>query len=117
MSETLLILAMAIGFGFYTDINKPKQYELDLENGKSEQIIVDKKSEYACPRYCAIDHYHIAQMCDEDCSHSHGDNRVHTLSKSNQQIEFNGQIVLAMERVSKIKVLPGGKANQSYKKK
>lgn len=117
MSETLIILAMAVGFGFYTDFNHPKQYALNLENGITEQVIIQQKGKYACPRYCATDHYHIARMCERGCTHDHTDYRLHRTNNSKEQMVFNGQIVLAMERVSYAKDKMRKKINQAHQSK
>ena len=99
MSETLIILITAISIGLFQDARKPKQYALELENGKSEHILIENNGKYACPTYCATDHLHTAMMCSDNCNADEGAYQIHTSTQPNLGISFNGQTVLAMERV------------------
>ena len=99
MSETLILLTAAISIGLFHDAKKPKQYALELANGNSEHILVEDNGKYACPTYCAIDHLHTAKMCTDDCEVDNGAYQIHTSNQPNLSISFNGQTVLAMERV------------------
>ena len=99
MSETILIALIACSVGFYNDANKPKQYSLELTGGKSENILIESNGKYACPTYCATEHLHTALMCKPGCNHNHDAYQVHTTLIPKKKISFNGQTVLAMERV------------------
>jgi len=99
MSETILIALVAFSVGFYNDANKPKQYSLELASGKSENILIESNGKYACPTYCAAEHLHTALMCEGECHHLHDAYQVHTSFLPQKKISFNGQTVLAMERV------------------
>ena len=106
MSETFIIALIACSVGFFNDANKPKQYSLELASGKSENILIESNGEYACPTYCATEHLHTALMCKPECNHNHHAYQVHTSLLPKKTISFNGETVLAMERVqtSKSKV-------------
>ena len=106
MSETILIALIACSVGFFNDANKPKQYSLELDSGRSENILIEANGKYACPTYCATQHLHTALMCKGECNHDHDSYQVHTSLLPMKKISFNGQTVLAMERVqtSKLKV-------------
>ena len=106
MSETIIIALIACSVGFFNDANKPKQYSLQLASGKSENILIESNGKYACPTYCSTEHLHTALMCKGECNHDHHAYQVHTSLLPQKKISFNGEIVLAMERVetSKSKV-------------
>ena len=99
MSETILIALVAFSVGFLNDANKPKQYSLELPQGRSENILIEANGKYACPTYCATEHLHTALMCKAECNHEHDAYQVHTSLLPKKKISFNGEIVLAMERV------------------
>ena len=99
MSETIIIVLIAFSAGFISDANKPKQYSLELADGKSENILIESNGKYACPTYCATEHLHTALMCKPECNHNHDAYQVHTSLLPQKQISLNGQTVLAMERV------------------
>jgi len=106
MSETILIALIFWCVEIINDANKPKQYLLELAGGRSENILIEKNGIYACPTYCATEHLHTAFMCKLECNHDHDAYRLHTSFLPQKKISFNGEIVLAMERVqtSKSKV-------------
>ena len=60
MSETLLLILLSVGMGFYHDANKPTEYALSMEDGSKTHIILQKNSQYACPLHCGVDHVHHA---------------------------------------------------------
>ena len=104
MSETILIALIACSIGFFYDANKPKQYSLELASGKSENILIEANGKYACPTYCATEHLHTALMCKGECNHDHNAYQVHTSLLPKEKISFNGETVLAMERVQTSKL-------------
>ena len=63
MSNTIIIIILAVSLGIYQDINKPIEYELNMEDGSNVHVVLQKNSQYACPIYCDIDHVHHAVMC------------------------------------------------------
>ena len=66
MVETICLIIMAAGIGFYQDINKPTQYELKMEDGTNTYVMLQKNNLYACPLYCAVDHSHYAVICNNN---------------------------------------------------
>ena len=66
MLETILLIILAGGIGLFHDINKPTQYELNMEDGSNTHVVLQKNSSYACPLYCAVDHIHHAVICKDD---------------------------------------------------
>ena len=62
MLETILLIILAGGIGLFHDINKPTQYELNMEDGSNTHVVLQKNSSYACPIYCEVDHIHQAIM-------------------------------------------------------
>ena len=66
MLETILLIILAGGIGLFHDINKPTQYELNMEDGSNTHVVLQKNSNYACPLYCEVDHFHIAVICNND---------------------------------------------------
>jgi hypothetical protein len=63
MSNTIILIILAVGIGIYQDTNKPIEYELSMEDGSHLHVVLQKNSQYACPLYCDIDHIHHAVMC------------------------------------------------------
>ena len=51
ITETLIIIGIAVTVGFVNDKTKPNEYYY-----KNSIVTVYKK--YQCPTYCEIDHYH-----------------------------------------------------------
>ena len=107
MSETIIIALICTSLGLLNDAKKPKEYSLELEGGKSENVLIESNGKYACPTYCSTDHLHTAILCnsdiDNDCSDNHNSYQVNTSVLSKEKISFKGQMVLAMERVEKVK--------------
>ena len=66
MIETIFLIITALGMGIYHDMNKPTQYELNMENGSNTHVVLQKNSNYACPLYCEVDHIHYAVICKSD---------------------------------------------------
>jgi len=106
MSETIIIALICTSLGLLNDAKKPKEYSLELAGGQSENVLIQSNGKYACPKYCATDHLHTAILCESECDHDHDSYQVNTSISPIEKISFNGQIVLAMERVSSKKKKP-----------
>ena len=65
MIETIFLIITALGMGIYHDMNKPTQYELNMDDGRNTYVVLQKNSSYACPLYCGVDHIHHAVMCKD----------------------------------------------------
>ena len=46
MVETLFLIIIGAGIGLYQDMNKPTQFELNMEDGTRTEIILQKNSCY-----------------------------------------------------------------------
>ena len=57
ITETIIILGIAITIGFVNDKTKPKEYYY----GDS---IVTVYKKYQCPKYCQVDHFHYVYFED-----------------------------------------------------
>ena len=79
MSETLLLILLSVGMGFYHDVNKPTEYALSMEDGSKTHIILQKNSKYACPLHCGVDHVHHA-IVYEDHSQTNDHQSVYHIS-------------------------------------
>ena len=99
MSETIILLTAAISIGLFHDTRKPKEYTLELENGKYKNVLIEDNGKYACPTYCAAQHLHTAVICTDDCEIVDDAYQIHTSNHPSLNISLNGQTVLAMERV------------------
>ena len=51
ITETLIILGIAVTIGFVNDKTKPKEYYY-------ENRIITVYKKYQCPTYCEVDHFH-----------------------------------------------------------
>ena len=51
ITETIIILGIAITVGIVNDKTKPKEYYY-------EDRIVTVYKKYQCPKYCQVDHFH-----------------------------------------------------------
>ena len=51
ITETIIILGIAISVGIVNDKTKPKEYYY-------EDRIVTVYKKYQCPKYCQVDHFH-----------------------------------------------------------
>ena len=51
ITETIIILGIAISVGIVNDKTKPKEYYY-------EDRIVTVYKKYQCPHYCEVDHFH-----------------------------------------------------------
>tara|TARA_B100000945_G_scaffold313591_1_gene309897 strand:+ start:467 stop:823 length:357 start_codon:yes stop_codon:yes gene_type:complete len=106
MNGTVILVLMAAGIGFFNDVNKPTEYELNLEDGTKTRIVLQKNNLYSCPLYCEANHYHKAVSCDSKCSKDHQDYHVHNFDFSNNSeklsekpIIFGSKTVIAMNKV------------------
>ena len=68
--ELILTVLIALGIGKYSESQSPRYYEMITETGKIYNIKVDKKSKYACPLHCAVDHYHQVLILDDNILHN-----------------------------------------------
>ena len=66
MIETIILIILAGGIGIYSDMNKPTQYELNMEDGTNTHVVLQKNNQYACPLYCEVDHIHHAVICENE---------------------------------------------------
>ena len=66
MTGTFLLIILAASIGMFHDTNKPKEYELSMEDGSNIHIVLQKNSQYACPLYCEVDHIHHAVVCNDE---------------------------------------------------
>ena len=66
MIETIILIILAGGIGIYSDMNKPTQYELNMEDGTNTHVVLQKNNQYACQLYCEVDHIHHAVICENE---------------------------------------------------
>ena len=45
MSNTIIIIILAVSLGIYQDINKPIEYELNMEDGSNVHVVLQKNSQ------------------------------------------------------------------------
>ena len=55
ITETIIILGIAITIGIVNDKTKPKEYYY-------EDRIVTVYKKYQCPKYCQVDHFHYVHF-------------------------------------------------------
>ena len=101
MIETVIIIIMAAGIGFYHDTNKPTQYELNMEDGTRTEVVLQKNSSYACPLYCEADHIHIAVACKDRCHDHHKNFYLHNMTEiDNGFATFCSKKIIAMNKIT-----------------
>ena len=100
MLETILLIIMAACIGFYHNINKPTQYELNMEDGSDTHVVLQKNSQYACPLYCDVDHIHHAVLCKDENQITHNQFVYHISKKNDNGISFycSTQKILSMSK-------------------
>ena len=86
MLETILLIIMAACFGLYHNVNKPTQYELNMEDGSDTHVVLQKNSQYACPLYCDVDHIHHAVLCKDENQIAHNQFVYHISEKNEHGI-------------------------------
>ena len=64
--ELIMTVLIAFGIGKYSEFKSPKYYDLVADNGAVYNVKIDKKTKYACPLHCGIDHYHKVLMLNEE---------------------------------------------------
>ena len=107
MVETLFLIIMAAGIGLYQDMNKPTQFELNMEDGTNTEVILQKNSSYSCPVYCEANHVHIAVSCNENCSTKHKNYHLHNVTEIDAGFAtFCSKKIIAMNKISAKKKLP-----------
>ena len=107
MIETVIIIIMAAGIGFYHDTNKPTQYELNMEDGTQTEVVLQKNSNYACPLYCEVDHIHIAVTCKDRCHAHHENFHLHNVTGvDNGFATFCSKKIIAMNKITTKRKLP-----------
>ena len=105
MINTILLIITATGLGLYQDINKPTEYELNMEDGTSSQVMLQKNSSYSCPVYCETNHTHIAVSCDKNCNKNHKNYHLHDLTKIDEgSATFCSKKILTMNKISTKKI-------------
>ena len=107
MVETLLLIIMAAGIGLYQDINKPTQFELNMEDGTNTEVVLQKNSSYSCPVYCEADHIHIAVSCEDNCKTDHKNYHLHNVTAIDEGFAtFCSKKIITMNKISTKKKLP-----------
>ena len=107
MVETLFLIIMAAGIGLYQDMNKPTQFELNMEDGTHAEIVLQKNSNYSCPVYCKTNHIHIAVSCDENCKTNHKNYHLHNVTEIDAGFAtFCSKKIIAMNKISAKKKFP-----------
>ena len=107
MVETLFLIIMAAGIGLYQDMNKPEQFELNMEDGTHTEVVLQKNSSYSCPVYCETNHVHIAVSCDDNCITDHKNYHLHNVTEIDEGFAtFCSQKIIAMNKISTKKKLP-----------
>ena len=101
MLETILLIIMAAWFGFYHNINKPTQYELNMEDGSDTYVVLQKNSQYACPLYCEVDHIHHAVLCKGKNQIEHNQFVYHISEKNENGVAIycSNKKILSMSRL------------------
>ena len=107
MIETLILIITAIGIGLYQEVNKPTQYELNMEDGTNTEVVLQKNSSYSCPVYCETNHIHIAVICGESCNINHQNYHLHNVTEIDEGFAtFCSKKIIAMNKISTKKKLP-----------
>ena len=107
MVETLFLVIMGAGIGLYQDMNKPTQFELNMEDGTNTEVVLQKNSSYSCPVYCETDHIHIAVSCYENCITDHKNYHLHNVTKIDAGFAtFCSKKIIAMNKISAKKKIP-----------
>ena len=107
MIENLLLIIMVAGIELFKNMNKPTQFELNMEDGTRTEIVVQKNNNYSCPVYCEADHVHIAISCDENCKTNHKNYHLHNVTKIDAGFAtFCSKKIVAMNKISTNKKLP-----------
>ena len=107
MVETLFLIIMAAGIGLYQDMNKPTQFELNMEDGTNTEVVLQKNSSYSCPVYCEADHIHIAVSCVKNCKTDHKNYHLHNVTEIDEGFAtFCSKKIIAMNKISTNKKVP-----------
>ena len=107
MINTILLIIAASSFGLYQEINKPTEYELNMEDGTSSEVVLQKNSSYSCPVYCEINHTHIAVTCDKNCHKNHKNYHLHDLTEIDKGVAtFCSKKIIAMNKITAKDKLP-----------
>ena len=104
MSNTIIIIILAVSLGIYQDINKPIEYELNMEDGSNVHVVLQKNSQYACPIYCDIDHVHHAVMCRSQNQLTFSQSVYHISEKNENGISL---YCSTREILSMVRFIPG----------
>ena len=62
MTNAILIIAVSFGIKVMSESAEPKFYEITYNDGHIEHVIIDDNSQYICPNYCDIGHYHVVKL-------------------------------------------------------
>ena len=107
MIETLFIIIIGAGIGLYQEANKPTEYELNMEDGTSTEVVLQKNSSYSCPVYCEADHIHIAVSCEDNCKTDHKNYHLHNVTEIDEGFAtFCSKKIITMNKISTKKKLP-----------
>ena len=102
MLQTILLILIATGIGFYHNTNKPTQYELNMEDGSDTHVVLQKNSQYACPLYCEVDHIHHAVICKNEDQIAQNQFVYHISEKNEKGIAIycSNKKILSMSRLT-----------------
>ena len=100
MTGTILLIIIAAIMGIYHDTNKPTAYELNMEDGSNTHVVLQKNSQYACPLYCEVDHFHHAVMYNNENQIEHNQFVYHISEKNENGIAIycSTKKILSMSR-------------------
>ena len=107
MINTILLIIAASTFGLYQEINKPAEYELNMADGSTSGVVLQKNNNYSCPVYCEINHTHIAVTCDKNCNKKHKNYHLHDLTEIDKgTATFCSKQIIAMNKITAKDKLP-----------
>ena len=107
MVQSLFLVIMVMGIGLFQNMNKPAQFELNMEDGTHTEIVVQRNSTYSCPVYCEADHVHIAITCNENCKTYHENYHLHNVTKIDAGFAtFCSKKILTMNKIATKQKIP-----------
>ena len=93
---------------------KPAMLELHLSNGQILDVMVDKKNNYSCPKYCASNHFHNTLVSKNDINHS---NYTILYQKNNTvPLSLNGLDIINIFEIKEEKIIKNKKRSTNIKK-
>lgn len=111
MITKIIIIISCFAIGFVKEAIEPKLYELNMEDGTTNIVYINKTGQYACPSYCHVNHYHQVELIKGQNNINKNNYYILESDDKKKQTSFLGKtMIMSMNKIN-LKSLSKEKSN------